>query len=68
MSSSRQTGLKLGTIYPRMDLGTNPDVLGQWARDVEQIGYEWGPPLGHHGTFSWPRTPQRDVLGAFPTS
>jgi hypothetical protein len=51
MSSSRQTGLKFGTTYPRMELGTDPDVLGQWVRDVEQIGYEWGPPLGHQWDF-----------------
>ena len=23
-----------------MDLGTDPDVLGQWARDVERAGYD----------------------------
>jgi len=23
-----------------MDLGTDPDVLGQWAREVEQAGYD----------------------------
>jgi probable F420-dependent oxidoreductase len=40
MSASRQTGLKFGTTYPTMDLGTDPDVLGQWARDVEQVGYD----------------------------
>jgi probable F420-dependent oxidoreductase len=40
MSASRQTGLKFGTTYPTMDLGTDPDVLGQWARDVEQAGYD----------------------------
>jgi len=68
-------------------------VLGQWAREVEQAGYDelfipehvvgvnanqrpdWRPlnpntlekdkPIYDH---SWPRTPQRDVLRAFPTS
>jgi hypothetical protein len=47
MSSGRQMGLKFVATYPRMDLGTDPDVLGQWVRAVQQIGDEWGPPLGH---------------------
>jgi probable F420-dependent oxidoreductase len=40
MSSRAQTGLKFGTTYPTMDLGTDPDVLGLWARDVERAGYD----------------------------
>jgi len=40
VATSRHRGIKFGTTYPTMDLGTDPDVLGQWAGEVEQAGYD----------------------------
>jgi probable F420-dependent oxidoreductase len=40
MSTDRQAGIKFGTTYPTMDLGTDPDVLSQWARGIERAGYD----------------------------
>jgi probable F420-dependent oxidoreductase len=40
MSTNHQSRIKFGTTYPTMDLGTDPDVLGQWACGIERAGYD----------------------------
>ena len=40
MQANHQPEIRFGTTYPTWDLGTDPDVLGQWARDVERAGYD----------------------------
>jgi probable F420-dependent oxidoreductase len=32
--------IKYGTTYPTMDLGTDPNILRDWAQGLESIGYD----------------------------